>query len=82
MVEGGHERSIRGWALGSFSTRPFAKPHLQYFPSLRDCFLLIRGRSLGEGIGMKIRTSTIFIPISSLAELLKYKKAINFYAIY
>ena len=49
--------------------RPFAKPHLWCFPQLRCYLCSYAGRSLREDIRIKIRASTIFIRISSLAEL-------------
>ena len=53
----------------TFSPRPFAKSPLRGFSLLRSFFLLINGRSLRDGTRMKIRASTIFILVSSLAEL-------------
>ena len=47
---------------------------LRRFPLLRSSFLLIGWRSLREGIGLKIRASTIFKPIPSLAELVDSRK--------
>ena len=47
------------------------------FPLLRSSFLLMRWRSLREGIGLKIRASTTFKPISSLAELDSGKMKMN-----
>ena len=51
--------------------RPIRKTAPRGFSLLRSCFLLIIvGRSLREGIRVKIRASTIFTLILSLAELL------------
>ena len=52
--------------------RVFAKSPLRGFSLLRSSFLLIFRRSLRDDVGIKIRASTIFILISSLAELVLY----------
>ena len=69
--------SLNGGVASDVQRRPFAHSYavlIAPFGALR-CFAAhfcsYMGRSLRDDIGIKIRASTIFIPISSLAELVK-----------
>ena len=65
--------------LSDVQPAPIRKTAPSGLSAASQLLLLIRRRSLREGIGVKIRASTIFTPVPSLAELGIYKKLIKAY---